>query len=142
MYSASSSICSISVPLTSKDSEIPEFQKLLVKYNLRRTIVTADALHCQRKACEAIISKKGHYLIKAKDNQEALVEEIEMSFSNPKYSKKTKKTSPQRLRLRDASHLRHKLAGMQGIRQDDFLQESRSDGLQSGSAVFHHILKI
>lgn len=91
MYSASNAICSISVPLTDKESEIPEFRELLVKYDLRKTIVTADALHCQKKTCEAIISKKGHYLIKAKGNNEALVAEIEQSFSNQKYSKKIQK---------------------------------------------------
>ncbi len=91
MYSGSSAICSISVPLTNKDSEIPEFQKLLTKLDLRKTIVTADALHCQRKTCEIIISRKGHYLIKAKDNHVKLVDEIEQSFINPKYSKKIAK---------------------------------------------------
>ena len=91
MYSASNAVCSISVPLTNKESEIPEFRELLLKYDLRKTIVTADALHCQRKTCEAIISKKGHYLIKAKGNNEALVAEIEQSFSNQKYSKKIQK---------------------------------------------------
>lgn len=93
MYSASNAICSISIPLTNKDSEIPQFRELLVKHDLRRTIVTADALHCQRKTCEAIASKKGQYLIKAKDNQENLVEEIEQSFNNKKYSEKIKKLS-------------------------------------------------
>lgn len=93
MYSASNSICSISVPLSNKESEIPEFRDLLLKYDLRKTIVTADALHCQRKTCEAIVKKKGHYLIKAKDNNEKLVEEIESSFKNKKYSKRIQKIS-------------------------------------------------
>lgn len=91
MYSASNSICSISIPLTNKDSEIPKFRELLVKYDLRKTIVTADALHCQSGTCDAIISKKGQYLIKAKNNQEKLVKEIEQSFNNKKYSKKIKR---------------------------------------------------
>lgn len=93
MYSASNAICSISVPLTNKDSEIPKFRELLVKYDLRKTIVTADALHCQRKTCEAIVSKKGQYLIKAKDNHEAIIKEIEKNFNNDKYSKKIQKLS-------------------------------------------------
>ena len=80
MYSASNSICSTSIPLDDKESEIPTFRRLLGKYDLRRTVVTADALHCQRETCEVVVSKKGAYVFKAKDNQRALIEEIKRNF--------------------------------------------------------------
>lgn len=91
MYSASNSICSNSIPLSDKQSEIPTFEEMLEKYDLRKTMVTADALHCQRKICSTIVKKKGNYVIKAKNNQEALVNEISQSFE--KYQKKIKKLS-------------------------------------------------
>ena len=91
MYSASSSICSNSIPLDDKESEINTFAEYLEKYDLRKTMVTADALHCQRKTCSIIVKKKGHYVIKAKGNQETLVNEIAQSFEN--YPKKIKKLS-------------------------------------------------
>ena len=91
IYSASSSICSNSIPLDDKDSEIKTFEEYLEKYDLRKTMVTADALHCQRKICSTIIKKKGQYVLKAKDNQETLVNEIALSFE--KYPKKIKKLS-------------------------------------------------
>lgn len=91
IYSASNSICSNSIPLDDKQSEIPTFTEYLEKYDLRKTMVTADALHCQRRICSVIVKKKGHYVIKAKNNQEALVNEIAQSFE--KHTKKIKKLS-------------------------------------------------
>lgn len=91
MYSASNGICSTSIPLDDKDSEIPAFRDLLRKYDLRKTVVTADALHCQRATCEVIISKKGQYVIKAKRNIGGAFIEIQSSFD--KYKTKIKKLS-------------------------------------------------
>ena len=82
---ASSSICISSTPLTSKESEIKEIQRLLPKYDLDKTMVTCDALHCQRKTAEIIISKKGDYLFKVKDNQEALKQEIINEFKKNRF---------------------------------------------------------
>lgn len=91
IYSASNSICYTSVPLDDKDSEIPAFREILRKYDLRKTVVTADALHCQRATCDVIISKKGHYVIKAKRNIGNAFNEIEASFD--KFKTKIKKLS-------------------------------------------------
>lgn len=66
---ASSSLVISSVPLDDKESEIPAFQRLLPKYNLENTMVTADALHCQVKTLDLICKRKGEYTIKVKDNQ-------------------------------------------------------------------------
>ena len=82
MYNASSSVCLTSIPLADKDSEIPAFQKLLPKYNLRNTVVTADALHCQRDTCGIIVEKGGEYVFKVKGNQKALMEDIQSKFSD------------------------------------------------------------
>ncbi|MCG5031221.1 ISAs1 family transposase [Mesosutterella sp. OilRF-GAM-744-9] len=80
IYSPSEAVCLPSVPLTDKDSEIKEFQRMLPKYNLRNTIVTADALHCQRETSRIICGKKGGYVFKVKANQEELLAEIASRF--------------------------------------------------------------
>lgn len=89
IYSPSDGICLSSVPLTSKESEIPEFQRMLVKYDLKNTVVTADALHCQRKTSEIIIHRKGGYVFKVKNNQSGLLEEIETRFKDSESNKTT-----------------------------------------------------
>lgn len=81
IFSPSQSVCLSSVPLTGKKSEIPQFQLMLRKYNLKNTIVTADALHCQRRTSEIILQGNGDYVFTVKSNQSGLYEEIVSAFS-------------------------------------------------------------
>lgn len=76
IFCLSNGLCLSSTPLSDKDSEIPEFQRLLPKFNLKNCMVTADALHCQRETCSIIIDRKGNYTIKVKDNQSELKSNI------------------------------------------------------------------
>lgn len=48
VFAAHSQIILAHIPLDDKDSEIPAFQDLLMRLNLKGCIVTADALHCQK----------------------------------------------------------------------------------------------
>ena len=89
IYNASESICVSSIPLSDKQSEISEFQRMLPKYDLRKTMVTADALHTQRKTCEIIIKKKGLYTFKVKNNQRALLDETVKAINDPTKEKIT-----------------------------------------------------
>ena len=43
---------------------------------LKDTVVTIDAMGCQREICEKIIEKKGYYIIAVKDNQPTLFENV------------------------------------------------------------------
>jgi len=76
VLNASSSVCLTSIPLDDKDSEIKAFQNILQKLSLKNTMVTADALHCQRKTLEIITRKGGLYSVIVKDNQPSLREHI------------------------------------------------------------------
>ena len=76
IFDSSSSLCLISEPLDDKESEIPAFQTLLKRYKLTNTMVTADALHCQRETCKIITDKCGLYTFKVKDNHAALKEHM------------------------------------------------------------------
>lgn len=75
-YDASSAVCLTSVPLDDKESEIPAFQKILQKYKLKNTMVTADALHCQLKTMETIIRRQGQYTLTVKDNQSGKLKHV------------------------------------------------------------------
>ena len=76
LFDSSSSLCLVSEALDDKESEIPAFQMLLKRYKLTNTMVTADALHCQRETCKIISDKGGLYTFKVKDNHAALKEHM------------------------------------------------------------------
>lgn len=84
VYNTSKEICIYSNPLDDKDSEIKEAQEILNKFNLRNTIITGDALHCQRKTCEIISNRKGKYVFTVRDNQPLLLEEIKTRIAKSK----------------------------------------------------------
>ena len=84
VYNTSKELCLYSNPLDSKESEIKEAQEILNKFNLKSSIVTGDALHCQKKTCEIIKNKKGNYVFTVRDNQSLLLEEIKERISKSK----------------------------------------------------------
>ena len=49
VFAAHSQIILAHVPLDDKDSEIPAFQELLITLDLKGCLLTADAMHCQKK---------------------------------------------------------------------------------------------
>jgi predicted transposase YbfD/YdcC len=76
VYDCGLSTCIHSVPVDEKTNEIPVGQTILEKMELKKTVVTADAMHCQRKTASIIHSRKGIYVLTVKDNQPLLLEEI------------------------------------------------------------------
>ena len=82
LYEVSTSLTLTSVPVDGKTNEIPVFQHLLRVYDIRDTIVTADALHLQTETCRIIADRKGYYCIAAKDNQHELRDRIEKIFAD------------------------------------------------------------
>ncbi|MDR2487805.1 MAG: ISAs1 family transposase [Clostridiales Family XIII bacterium] len=73
--------CIHSEPIDKKTNEIPVGQHILEKMNLKKTVVTADAMHCQKKTASIIHNKKGVYVLTVKDNQPLLLEEICARFN-------------------------------------------------------------
>lgn len=69
LFDASDGVCLSSIALDDKDSEIPTLQALLRVLNLKNTMVTGDALHCQTKTMEIIVERGGHYTLTVKENQ-------------------------------------------------------------------------
>jgi len=55
-----------------KTNEILAFAPLLEPINLAGRVVTADAIHTQKKAARLVVGKKGHYIFGVKENQPKL----------------------------------------------------------------------
>jgi predicted transposase YbfD/YdcC len=58
-----------------KANEITEFVPLLEDVDLRDVVVTADALHTQKRHATYLIGRGGHYIFALKKNQESLLEQ-------------------------------------------------------------------
>jgi predicted transposase YbfD/YdcC len=63
-----------------KSNEITAIPKLLAALELSATVVTIDAMGCQRAIAEKIIGKNADYILAVKENQGHLLEEIKDSF--------------------------------------------------------------
>jgi predicted transposase YbfD/YdcC len=63
-----------------KSNEITAIPKLLDALELSGTVVTIDAMGCQRAIAEKIIAKKADYILAVKENKGHLLEEIKDSF--------------------------------------------------------------
>lgn len=63
-----------------KSNEITAIPKLLAALELSGTVVTIDAMGCQRAIAKKIVGKKADYILAVKENQGHLLEEIKDSF--------------------------------------------------------------
>jgi predicted transposase YbfD/YdcC len=66
-----------------KSNEITAVPKLLELLALRQTIITADALNCQRAIAEQIIDRGGEYVLALKGNQGTLFEDVRLALDDP-----------------------------------------------------------
>ena len=63
-----------------KSNEITAIPKLLDALELAGTVVTIDAMGCQRSIAAKIVEKKADYVLAVKDNQGLLAEQVRDSF--------------------------------------------------------------
>lgn len=99
VYSATHMTCLFSEVIDDKSNEIPAAQDLLSRMDLKNCVVTADALHCQRKTCEIIRSKGGHYVLNTKGNQELLEEDIRARLSEEGNRKRIKTVTDEKKKI-------------------------------------------
>lgn len=67
-----------------KSNEITAIPKLLEQLDIEETVVSIDAIGCQREIAQQILDQGGAYLLAAKKNQKQLYEQITDSFAlNP-----------------------------------------------------------
>lgn len=62
-------ICLAQKFIGEKTNEIPAAQEILHLIDLKDTIVTADAMNCQKKMVAVVVAQKGDYVIALKGNQ-------------------------------------------------------------------------
>jgi predicted transposase YbfD/YdcC len=66
-----------------KSNEITAVPKLLAMLSLRGTIVTTDALNCQRAIAQQIVDQGGDYALALKGNQGTLHDDVSLFLDDP-----------------------------------------------------------
>ena len=69
------------VKVDDKSNEITAIPELLELIDIKNKIITIDAIGTQENICNLIVSKKGNYILKAKDNQKDLCDDIKTYFT-------------------------------------------------------------
>jgi predicted transposase YbfD/YdcC len=75
-----------------KSNEITAVPKLLEMLSLKGTIVTVDALNCQREVAQKIVNQGGDYVLALKGNQGTLHDDVIGYFNDP--ASETTTTTP------------------------------------------------
>jgi predicted transposase YbfD/YdcC len=63
-----------------KTNEIPVMQSMLQCMDIKGSVITADAMHCQTKTSDIVIDGGGDYILQVKKNQKKLYDEIQAFF--------------------------------------------------------------
>jgi predicted transposase YbfD/YdcC len=95
IYSVSRSCLEALLPIAGKGREAATLFDYLSGRNCQNLVITADALHTQRRLCRLIRRQQGHYLFVVKRNQKSLYEDIRFLFScepNTWFPEQTAKT--------------------------------------------------
>ncbi len=71
------------IAVDEKSNEITAVPKLLELLSLKGTIVTVDALNCQRNIAQQIVDQGGNYALALKGNQGLLHNDVSLSLDNP-----------------------------------------------------------
>jgi predicted transposase YbfD/YdcC len=71
------------LPVDGKLNEITAVPKALAMLSLKGTIVTADALNCQRGIAEQVLAQGGDYVLALKGNQGCLHADIRLFLDDP-----------------------------------------------------------
>ena len=74
------SFCLGQISVSEKSNEIPAVQELLEILNLKGAVITADAMHCQKKTAKKIIDAEADYVLQVKKNQPTLMKTISQIF--------------------------------------------------------------
>jgi predicted transposase YbfD/YdcC len=80
VWATEAKLCLGVVSCEDKSNEITAIPELLNLLDLKGSLVTIDAIGCQKKIAEQIVDKGGDYLLVVKENQENLYKDIEACF--------------------------------------------------------------
>ena len=91
VYSGDYGICIAQKFIKEKTNEIPAAQELLKIMDLKGTIVTADAMNCQKDTVRAITGSKGDYVLALKGNQGLFYNDVKEFFDEEELEEIRKK---------------------------------------------------
>ena len=91
IHDVTNGVCIYSKGIDQKTNEIPVAQEALASMDLRKVIVSGDALHTQARTVEIITDRKGDYVLGLKGNQSGLLEDVSDCFSEEEKEKIRKK---------------------------------------------------
>ena len=83
VYSNDYAMCIAEKMISEKSNEIPAARELLEMMDLKNSIITADALNCQKTTVDAITKGKGEYVLALKSNQKNLYNELSEYMNDP-----------------------------------------------------------
>ena len=83
VYSNDYAMCIAEKMISEKSNEIPAARELLEMMDLKNSIITADALNCQKTTVDAITKGKGEYVLALKANQKNLYNELSEYMNDP-----------------------------------------------------------
>lgn len=66
--------------IVDKTNEIVAARDILKLFILKGSVVTADAIHCQKETVKIIAEREGDYIIQLKENQRTIYEDVELLF--------------------------------------------------------------
>lgn len=107
-----------------KSNEITAIPRLLELLDVHGTLVTIDAMGCQKEIAQKIVDKKGDYVLTVKGNQEHLEEDIEKCFLKV-YEEGEQGVCYETFRTEEDGHGRHEIRSYeiitdpQGIRHQE-----------------------
>lgn len=143
--------CLGQISVDGKSNEIPAVQELLDILDLKGAVVTADAMHCQKKTAKKIIEKQADYVLQVKGNQPALHRAVKGEFEryeSANYKAKqlrshtTKEENRSRLETRTTivapapAELKRKWHGLQTIGLICRIREMPDETVQSDVSYF------
>lgn len=80
VYSNDYGMCLAQKSISEKTNEIPAAQEILRLMDLKGTIITADAMNCQKETAAVVMESGGDYVLALKRNQGLLHEEVKDFF--------------------------------------------------------------
>lgn len=70
------------IAVESKGNENPAVRELIDMLDIKDSIITMDAMHCQKETIQKIIENKGDYVVQLKANQGKFYEEVYAMFDD------------------------------------------------------------
>jgi predicted transposase YbfD/YdcC len=81
-WSSENDFCVGQMKVDGKSNEITAMPALMKLMNIEGSVVTADALNCQKEIAKQIIEQGGEYVLAVKSNQGSLHEDVKLFFED------------------------------------------------------------